>query len=307
MPRIVPPGWHPDNQTPGLLRWWDGTTWTAHTRAVEPPPPRQGTVNVGAQTPLLQPGTGAVPPPPRMPAAPLVPPPPTSPASPSGSGAFGRSVLDSTPFDSSVHPTPALGASHGNHRGRPSWMQRRILIPAVIGLLALVGVIAEVTAPPESEIATEGFVGVSSSTMASLVPSESISSTAAPVGSSTAVSEPDQQQVATTGQPATTSTAAPTTEAPTTEVPTTIESSTTAPPTTTTEPPTTTTAPPTTTTTTTTAPQCDPNYSGCVPIASDVDCAGGSGNGPEYVSGPIQVIGSDIYDLDRDNDGIACE
>lgn len=53
--------------------------------------------------------------------------------------------------------------------------------------------------------------------------------------------------------------------------------------------------------------QCDPNYSGCVPIASDVDCAGGSGNGPAYVSGPIQVTGSDIYDLDRDNDGIACE
>jgi hypothetical protein len=53
--------------------------------------------------------------------------------------------------------------------------------------------------------------------------------------------------------------------------------------------------------------QCDPNYSGCVPIASDVDCAGGSGNGPAYVSGPIQVTGSDIYDLDSDNDGIACE
>ncbi|MFF1574807.1 G5 domain-containing protein [Leifsonia sp. NPDC058292] len=52
---------------------------------------------------------------------------------------------------------------------------------------------------------------------------------------------------------------------------------------------------------------CDPNYSGCVPIASDVDCAGGSGNGPAYVAGPVQVIGSDIYDLDRDGDGQACE
>ncbi|CDO06895.1 hypothetical protein C1S82_26840 [Mycolicibacterium cosmeticum] len=52
---------------------------------------------------------------------------------------------------------------------------------------------------------------------------------------------------------------------------------------------------------------CDPNYSGCVPIASDVDCAGGSGNGPEYVQGPIQVTGRDIYDLDRDGDGIACD
>lgn len=52
---------------------------------------------------------------------------------------------------------------------------------------------------------------------------------------------------------------------------------------------------------------CDPNYSGCVPIASDVDCAGGSGNGPAYVQGPVQVIGSDVYDLDRDGDGTACE
>nr|WP_245721894.1 excalibur calcium-binding domain-containing protein [Nocardia crassostreae] len=53
--------------------------------------------------------------------------------------------------------------------------------------------------------------------------------------------------------------------------------------------------------------ECDPNYGGCVPIASDVDCAGGSGNGPAYVDGPIAVIGADIYDLDRDSDGIACE
>ena len=56
------------------------------------------------------------------------------------------------------------------------------------------------------------------------------------------------------------------------------------------------------------SPGCDPNYSGgCVPIASDVDCAGGSGNGPAYVAGPVYVIGSDIYGLDRDNDGVGCE
>lgn len=52
---------------------------------------------------------------------------------------------------------------------------------------------------------------------------------------------------------------------------------------------------------------CDSNYSGCVPVASDVDCASGSGNGPAYVSGPVRVIGSDIYDLDRDGDGWGCE
>ncbi|GAB3171429.1 hypothetical protein GCM10027059_39720 [Myceligenerans halotolerans] len=52
---------------------------------------------------------------------------------------------------------------------------------------------------------------------------------------------------------------------------------------------------------------CDPNYSGCVPIASDVDCAGGSGNGPAYVTGPVRVTGTDIYGLDADGDGIGCE
>ena len=53
---------------------------------------------------------------------------------------------------------------------------------------------------------------------------------------------------------------------------------------------------------------CDPNYSGpCVPIDSDVDCAGGSGNGPSYVNGVVKVTGSDIYDLDRDGDGYGCD
>jgi resuscitation-promoting factor RpfB len=40
-------------------------------------------------------------------------------------------------------------------------------------------------------------------------------------------------------------------------------------------------------------------------IASDVDCAGGSG--PAYVSGTVRVIGTDIYHLDRDGDGVACD
>jgi len=115
---------------------------------------------------------------------------------------------------------------------------------------------------------------------------------------------------------------------------TSIATSTTAPPTTTTSaPPTTTTAPPPPPPSpTTTAPPppppppppttvafvapapvapaasgCHPSYDPCVPVASDVDCAGGSGNGPAYASGPIRVTGHDAYDLDRDGDGVACE
>ncbi|WP_433653491.1 G5 domain-containing protein [Micromonospora zamorensis] len=52
---------------------------------------------------------------------------------------------------------------------------------------------------------------------------------------------------------------------------------------------------------------CDPNYSGCVPIASDVDCLPGSGDGPAYVRGPVKVIGTDIYRLDNDKDGYGCD
>lgn len=56
------------------------------------------------------------------------------------------------------------------------------------------------------------------------------------------------------------------------------------------------------------ASRCDSNYTGaCVPIASDVDCAGGNGNGPAYVRGPVQVVGTDHYRLDSDGDGIGCE
>lgn len=51
---------------------------------------------------------------------------------------------------------------------------------------------------------------------------------------------------------------------------------------------------------------CNPNYSGCVPNAYDVDCAGGSGNGPAY-TGRVTVIGTDVYGLDADGDGIGCE
>lgn len=54
--------------------------------------------------------------------------------------------------------------------------------------------------------------------------------------------------------------------------------------------------------------ECDPNYTGaCLsPTASDYDCAGGSGDGPEY-TGTVAVVGEDHYDLDADGDGIGCE
>jgi hypothetical protein len=57
------------------------------------------------------------------------------------------------------------------------------------------------------------------------------------------------------------------------------------------------------------ASDCHPNYTGaCVPIASEVDCEGGSGDGPAYVRGPVRVVGDDVYDLDRGGEpGVGCE
>ena len=48
-------------------------------------------------------------------------------------------------------------------------------------------------------------------------------------------------------------------------------------------------------------------YSPCLPPGPDVDCAGGSGDGPRYDNGPVSVTGSDPYGLDSDGDGVACE
>jgi hypothetical protein len=44
-----------------------------------------------------------------------------------------------------------------------------------------------------------------------------------------------------------------------------------------------------------------------VRIAGDIDCLGGSGNGPSYVQGPVWVGSSDPNGLDGDGDGWGCE
>jgi hypothetical protein len=67
---------------------------------------------------------------------------------------------------------------------------------------------------------------------------------------------------------------------------------------------------PRTTPTAAAATGCHPSYVGaCLPPdAVDVDCAGGGGNGPVYVYAKrFKVVGPDVYRLDADGDGIACE
>jgi hypothetical protein len=65
-----------------------------------------------------------------------------------------------------------------------------------------------------------------------------------------------------------------------------------------------------TTVTANAARNCTPGYRPCIPNrASDVDCRGGTGNGPRYTRAGVvyHVSGSDRYGLDADNDGLGCE
>jgi hypothetical protein len=67
--------------------------------------------------------------------------------------------------------------------------------------------------------------------------------------------------------------------------------------------------PPTAPPATTPPRNCDPSYPDvCLdPTVEDYDCEGGSGNGPEYVDGPIRVRPPDQFGLDSDGDGWGCE
>jgi hypothetical protein len=57
------------------------------------------------------------------------------------------------------------------------------------------------------------------------------------------------------------------------------------------------------------AQDCDPSYPDvCIPVgAGDYDCAGGQGDGPNFIEGPLQVLPPDPHDLDPDGDGVGCE
>ena len=58
------------------------------------------------------------------------------------------------------------------------------------------------------------------------------------------------------------------------------------------------------------ADDCTSGYSPCIPNGlSDVDCAGGGGNGPRFTRQGVtyRVTGTDPYRLDNDGDGRACE
>lgn len=160
--------------------------------------------------------------------------------------------------------------------------------------LALVVVAASTSAPESTQSAASRRA-----TSTSLNPSSPVVASPRPEGTAPATSLPPATVAETTTvpPPSTSAAAAPPTTA--------AKPAPTAAPTTRARPATT--LAPVTTTSAATSGGCHPSYTPCVPIASDVDCKPGSGNGPAYVRGPITVIGADEYGLDADNDGIGCE
>jgi hypothetical protein len=160
-----------------------------------------------------------------------------------------------------------------------------VLGAAVLGVLVFCGIVVAAAGSKKPDD-TRDVARTGAFTMQTTAAPATTGTSPTATGAATATPTP-----AATTAPATT--AAPATKAPTTKPPT--KQPTTRPPTKqpTTRPP---------------AGNCNPNYSPCVPNDPvDVDCKGGSGNGPSYVQGPVRVIGSDVYKLDADHDGIACE
>lgn len=166
----------------------------------------------------------------------------------------------------------------------------------------------------ESEPASEpsDVVATSTAAPATATPDVATATPVPPTPTSTVVPSPTATAVPPTATPvpATSTPVPPTpTRVPPTAVPPTPVPPTPVPPTPVPPPPTPVPPPPTA------VPQaappqaaqsCTPGYSPCIPPGPDVDCAGGSGDGPRY-TGRVQVTGSDPYGLDRDGDGVGCD
>ncbi|MEU3274358.1 hypothetical protein ABZ639_26245 [Saccharomonospora sp. NPDC006951] len=191
-----------------------------------------------------------------------------------------RTAVTAPPPPPPAPPPPVTAASSGPQAPppwrKPLWIAAAVVVVLVFGGLLGAGGDGDEPSPPGADSATTRV-------------------TTAPVTTSSTVAEPPSAVEPVPEEPAGEVVEPP----PPPETPEPVEPGTPAPP-----PPE---APPPPAEPPAPVSQCDPNYTGCVPIASDVDCAGGSGNGPAYVSGPVKVIGSDVYGLDSDGDGIACE
>jgi hypothetical protein len=89
--RTTPPGWFPDPQVAGPLRWWDGNGWTGHVQQTAPSPVAAPTTSSPPTAFPVQPPASQPPPAPTFSAQPTAPPAqPVAPQTPSKHrGVFG--------------------------------------------------------------------------------------------------------------------------------------------------------------------------------------------------------------------------
>jgi hypothetical protein len=193
---------------------------------------------------------------------------------PPGEG-WGPPPRPEPPHQGGGPPTEPWGAPPppGPPGGPRPWYKQRwlIVVAALGGLFVFVGVVASLASPttPKQTTPTTAAVVAAPTSEVTFPPTTTMPPTTVP---------------RTTARPTTThppTTAAPATHPPATKPPTT-------------KPP---------------AKNCDPAYpDACLHDGiGDYDCAGGSGNGPNYVEGPIRVLPPDPFGLDSDHDGIGCE
>jgi hypothetical protein len=217
-----------------------------------------------------------------------------------------------------IWPAPRPYPAAGNVQGRRRSTTGRLLtvfgvaggvVVMAAGAIALLAAIAGTG--QKSTVRVGGGVVPAATTpstsvrQTSVVTKPATSLVAKAAASTSVVTHAPTTVVLTTSAPSTKVTVPPSTVPPTTVPPTT------APPTPVPPTPFPPTSPPKTTVASVVlaAPSepCEPSYDPCIPPGPDVDCAGGKGNGPRYVKGPIVVRQPDPYDLDRDKDGIGCE
>ena len=49
----APAGWHPDPESPGIMRYWNGDAWTNHRAPAPTPGPAQQVQSVGAGVEII--------------------------------------------------------------------------------------------------------------------------------------------------------------------------------------------------------------------------------------------------------------
>jgi hypothetical protein len=134
------------------------------------------------------------------------------------------------------------------------------------------------------------------------IPADTVTTSPSPTPAEASATETDSPEPLPTSSPTPSPTSASPTSVPPPAVPTVVPPKPAAPAP---KPP----APRPTTPAAKPPPACNPAYPDvCLKDGiGDYDCAGGTGDGPNYVTGPLKVRAPDPFDLDRNGDGIGCE